>query len=109
MNPSKLWNETKKYTVVRGDTWQGESARGGPQFNVSALAPPTSDSSTTSKSDPKLNNSAPNSNSLLWDRLAAATGSTPHGAAVVRLMQKHLLETVEKMPLDEIELMSRQP
>lgn len=109
MNFSKLWNETKKYSVVRGDTWQGQSARGGPQHDVSALSTSASSPSASAQADQKSSHSNPGTNSMLWDRLAAATGSASHGAAVVRLMQKHLLETVEKMPLDEIELMSRQP
>lgn len=96
MEAKQFLKEMKKYSVVRPDTWQGELARGGHKYEI------PSKNEDASMDDVSIPTESP-----LWTRLSTAAGSATHGAAVVRLMQKHLLESVEKMPLDEIELMAR--
>lgn len=96
MDPKTFLREIKKYSVVRPDSWQGPSARGGTKYDVSDKE------EDASREDVPV----PTASSF-WTRLSSAAGSTTHGAAVVRLMQKQLLEHVENMPLDEIELMAR--
>lgn len=104
MDALRFWKETQKYSIVRDENWQGPSARGGPRHDAQMSEADTSTLETETKD--RVNSTA-NSSSVLWDRLSASIGSGPHGAAVVRLMQRHLLEHVERLSLDEIELMAR--
>lgn len=98
MDGQGLLKEAEKYSAIRLETWQGPSARGGRRHEL--LSAPDTDE----RSAPPI---TPPTASSMWARLSVATGSNAHGAAVVRLMQKHLLESVDRLSLDEIELMAR--
>lgn len=101
--PQSFLKEMKKYSVVRPTTWQGPSARGGVKVDIASVL--SSKEEASNGTDVTMNEQA-NISSPLWTRLSNATGSATLGAAVVRLMQKHLLENVDNIPLDEIELLA---
>lgn len=103
MDAHNFLKEIEKHPIIRDHNWQGPSARGGQQHQHQR-APPSHDHCHAAESQ---NTASLPTSSSLWTRLATATGSTTHGSAVVRLMQKHLLERVDNLALDEIELMAR--
>lgn len=102
MDPQALLKEMDKFATVRPVTWQGASARSGPVYKHTAQTEQADVAMDTSSDASASTTSAP-----LWTRLSNATGSASHGAAIVRLMQKHLLEYVDDIPLDQIELMAK--
>lgn len=103
MEAHAFLKEIKKYPVVRSQTWQGRSARGGPQYEYTKQQQQDGAMDVEMKNE-TLTSPSP---SPLWTRLSNASGSATHGSAIVRLMQKHVLENVENLPLDQIELLAR--
>ena len=97
MDAQGFLNEMEKYAAVRSSSWQGPYARQGPELKH------TPKDGNTQAADVEMTPSE----SSLWTRLSNSTGSVTYGNSIVRLMQKHLLENVDNLPLDQIELMAK--
>lgn len=101
MDVNRFLKDASKYSTIREETWQGPAARAGRKHDALPSVPEASKTESPAVSFPAFTETSS------WSRLSTATGSNTLGAAVVRLMQKHLLESVDSMALDQIELMAR--
>lgn len=85
------------YRRVRDSSWQGEEARGGPKLEI--------EQATTNEEQPEIKRT-PIPSLTYWDAVSAQVGGGKKGASLVRAMQRWLVQYVEKLPLDEIEMMA---
>lgn len=107
---SQLLHELRTFRQVRGDDWQGVDARGGARLSAAEAGVPSAqggeDEIAVPSSAQAMKKAGGEESRSIWSVIEEAVGGGQSGKVVARLMQKYLLERVDRLAIDEVELMA---